>query len=130
MHHHNSPAASREIDRPRDPARVAQPHFPQLVAKRADMRHSYFLRPVSTQQLADPQEIGLMPGRKAANFAAAQKFPKPPSACAASRKAGLRFPRSRRVPITQERRRRSLRFARRQERDRRPQKKALARGRD
>jgi hypothetical protein len=70
MHHHNSPAASREIDRPRDPARVAQPHFPQLVAKRADMRHSYFLRPVSTQQLADPQEIGLMPGRKAANFAA------------------------------------------------------------
>jgi hypothetical protein len=70
MQHHNSPAASREIDRPRDPARVAEPHFPQLVAKRADMRHSYFLRPVSTQLLADPQAIGLMPGRKAANFAA------------------------------------------------------------
>jgi hypothetical protein len=27
------------------------------------MRHPRFLRPVSAQQLADPQEIGLMPGR-------------------------------------------------------------------
>jgi hypothetical protein len=33
------------------------------------MRHPHFLRPVSAQQLADPQEIGLMSGRKAANFA-------------------------------------------------------------
>jgi hypothetical protein len=69
MQHHNSPAVGREVYRPRNPAGVAQLHFPQLVAKRADMRHSHFLWPVLAQQLADPQKIGLMRGRKAANFA-------------------------------------------------------------
>jgi hypothetical protein len=34
------------------------------------VRHSHFLRPVSGQQLADPQEIGLMPGRKVREFRA------------------------------------------------------------
>jgi hypothetical protein len=63
MQHHDAPAAGREIDRPRNPVRVPQPHFPQLVAKRADVRHSHFLRPVSAQQLADPQEVGSMPRR-------------------------------------------------------------------
>jgi hypothetical protein len=45
MEHYNSPAAGREIDRPRNPARVAEPHFPPTCRRAAG--HAAFPPPAA-----------------------------------------------------------------------------------
>jgi hypothetical protein len=63
VQHHKTPAGGREVNCPRYPIRVAQPHFPQLVSQWTNVWHPDRLRPVLAKQLADPQEIGLVAGR-------------------------------------------------------------------